>query len=280
MLDLRRATMRPVGRLVPMPLHSYARALQTGLRARGLTPEDVVSASYPKSGSTWLRFLVADIASRSADVNFTTIAELSPPLGAHGGAPRLIDGRGRFIKTHESYRAFPSFGARGLYMVRDGRDVAVSLYHFLRRCNVYDGPFEDYLEAFLHGRVVNYGSWQDHVTSWCAAAEKSPDTIAVLRYEDLLSPEGPEALRAALARIGWDIGPEAAAAAVERNSFQNMRKMESETGLPTSAGKAPRRGAFVRQGRAGQWQETFSDSQASLFLDHAGTALDVAGYAR
>lgn len=280
MLDLRRATMRPVGRLVPLPLQPYARLLQTGIRARGLTPADVVSAAYPKSGSTWLRFLAADIASRDAEVNFISIPELSPPLGAHRDAPRLVDGQGRFIKTHESYRAFPRFNARGLYMIRDGRDVAVSLFHFLRRCNVYNGSFDDYLPAFLQGRVVNYGSWQDHVTSWCRAAEKRPDTIAVLRYEELLSPDGPEALRAALSRIGWNIGRDVAEAAVERNSFQNMRKIESETGVPVRNPKATRQGSFVRQGRAGQWQETFSDSQVRMFLDHAGEALDLAGYTR
>src|SRR5689334_6895227 len=121
-LDFRRATMRPGARVVPLPLHSYARMAQTAYRARGLTADDVVTPSFPKSGSTWLRFVVATIAAPGAEVDFTTLSRLSPPLGAHAAAPLLVGGRGRFIKTHEPLTAFPRFRSRALYVVRDGRD--------------------------------------------------------------------------------------------------------------------------------------------------------------
>ena len=282
MLDFRRSTMRPVARVVPLPLHAFARTVQTGLRSRGLEHADVVSAAYPKSGSTWLRFVVVDLASGGAGVDFTNIARLSPPLGAHRDAPRLIQGRGRFVKTHEGFSAFPRFPSRGVYLVRDGRDVAVSMYHFLRRWKVYEGPFEDYLDAFLGGRVVNYGSWQEHATGWCRAAQQRPDDIAVLRYEEMLSPDGPAALRAALARIGWEVPLDDVEAAVERNDFESMQKMEAKTGASVSRRVAGAKPAvpFVRQGKAGQWQEQFSDAQLRTFDRRAGEALELAGYER
>jgi hypothetical protein len=280
-LDFRRATMRPAARIVPLPVHSQARLVQTVYRARGLTPDDVVTPSFPKSGSTWLRFVVATIATRQADVNFTNLSDLSPPLGRHGGAPRLIGERGRFIKTHERYEAFPRFRSRALYVVRDGRDVAVSLYHFLRRWNIYTGPFEEYLPAFLAGRVVNYGSWQEHVSSWYGAARRRPDAIAVVRYEDLLGDRGAEALGAALARIGWKVPDEAVEQALRQNSFERMRRMEAETGVRNvrSVGTKDPSIPFVRRGKAGQWREMFSDEQLRAFDAEAGEALALAGYA-
>lgn len=281
MLDLRRSmVVNPTARLVPMALHPFARTVQTAVRARGLTPADVVAASYPRSGSTWLRFVIADIASQGTDVDFLNIADLSAPLGSHRDAPALIDGRGRFIKTHESFRAFPWFTARGLYLVRDGRDVAVSLYHWLRRWNVYRGPFEDYLPAFLHGRVVNYGSWQEHVASWQGAAARRSGSIVVLRYEDLLGSDGAEILRHTLVQIGWDVPAEVVELAMKRNVFEKMKQKGADA---DAHGTSPRKQAdtsvpVVRKGSVGQWREVFSDDQTRMFKDAAGRSLERSGY--
>lgn len=279
-LDFRRATMRPAARILPLPLHASARLAQTAYRARGLTSDDVVTPSFPKSGSTWVRFVVATIATQEAAVNFTNLTDLSPPLGTHRDAPRLIGGRGRFIKTHERYQAFPRFRSRALYVVRDGRDVAVSLYHFLRRWNIYNGPFDAYLTAFLEGRVVNYGSWQEHVSSWYGAARQHPDTIAVVRYEDLLSDRATEALGAALSQIGWNVPDEVVEDALQQNSFERMKKMEAETGVRNvrNMGAKDPSVPFVRQGKAGQWRDMFSDEQLEEFHEAAGKALVLAGY--
>ena len=280
MLDLRRETMRPIARLVPLGVHSQARKVLTTLRTIGVTADDVVAASYPKAGSTWLRFMIADLSPEASDADFATLVHLSPPLGQHRAAPRLIDGRGRFIKTHESFSAFYRFPGRALYMVRDGRDVAVSMYHFLERVNVQPVLFSDYLEAFLAGRVVPYGSWQDHVIAWLRAAEKYPDRVAVLRYEELLTATGPEVLQQTLAQIGWNISLEAAKTAVERNSLESMRAREERTDLAEFPGLKGRSSSmpFVRVGKAEQWRDAFTEEQQRRFQQIAGAALELAGY--
>jgi hypothetical protein len=281
MLDIRRDMMRPAARLVPLPLHNQARKILIIVRARGLTPADVIAASFPKAGSTWLRFMIADLTVQGGAADFATIARLSPPLGQHHAAPRLIEDHGRFIKTHESFSAFTRFPARALYVVRDGRDVAVSMYHYLRRRGVYSGPFDDYLDAFLAGRVVNYGSWQDHVRAWLSAVAQHPERIAVLRYEDLLQAGGAETLQGTLAKIGWAVPIEAARAAVERNSLDSMRLKESRTDVSVwrmkDASSSPAV-PFVRAGRAEQWKEQFTENQMQRFRAKAGSALQLAGY--
>jgi hypothetical protein len=237
-------------------------------------------AAFPKSGSTWVRCGLVDLTSDGADVDFLNVKDLSAPLGRHREAPRLIQGRGRLIKTHESYASFGRLPSRALCVIRDGRDVAVSHFHYLRRQKTYEGPFDEYLDAFLAGRVTNFGPWHEHVEAWHRAAAARPDDVAVLRYEDLLSPDAPAVLQGALARIGWQVAVEPVAESLDRNNFESMKKKESRGTRLTVSGKGQPGTTvpFVRKGTAGQWRETFSDAQAREFSAVAGAALATAGY--
>jgi hypothetical protein len=270
--------MRPAARLVPLALQPQVRKATTVVRTRGLSRDDVIVAAFPKSGSTWVRFVLVDLASDGADVDFGNVKDLAAPLGGHREAPRLIQGRGRLLKTHESYASFGRLPSRALCVIRDGRDVAVSHFHYVRRRETYKGPFGEYLEAFLAGRVTNFGPWHEHVAAWHRAAEARPDDIAVLRYEDLLSPDAPAVLQSALARIGWQVSVEPVAESLVRNNFENMKKKESLGTAQAVPGKIDASVPFVRKGTAGQWRETFSEAQAREFGAVAGDALAMAGY--
>jgi hypothetical protein len=57
-------------------------------------------ASYPRSGNTWLRFVLADVLAESS--SFDNIQGLIPEIGIHGGARSLLPNGGRLIKTHEA----------------------------------------------------------------------------------------------------------------------------------------------------------------------------------
>jgi hypothetical protein len=272
--------MRPAARLVPLPLQPHLRRVAAAVRTRGLTRDDVLVDAFPKSGSTWVRFVLVDLASEGADVDFGNVKDLSAPLGRHRDAPRLIQGRGRLVKSHESYASFGRLPSRALCVIRDGRDVAVSHYHYVRRRETYKGPFDEYLDAFLAGRVTNFGPWHEHVEAWHRAAAARPDDIAVLRYEDLLSPDAPVVLQRVMARIGWQAAVEPIAESLARNNFESMKKKESRSTAQAAAGKRQIDTSvpFVRKGTAGQWRETFSEAQAKEFNAVAGDALAMAGY--
>lgn len=128
-----------------------------------MKPPIVWLASFPKSGSTWLRVLIANLianATGPVDINrlpdLTGIASNRGPLDhltlletgllTHEESailrPRLYEamaaewaGRIHFVKVHDAYvmtaKGEPLMGsgvARGaIYIVRDPRDVAVSL---------------------------------------------------------------------------------------------------------------------------------------------------------
>ena len=80
----------------------YVRLLPVVYRHTGVSPQDAFLVSYPKSGNTWLKFMLTYLLSgREADFDSdsTTIAD----VGSHRATPGVLPGGGRLIKSHEPY---------------------------------------------------------------------------------------------------------------------------------------------------------------------------------
>ena len=109
-------------------LHYPGRALQ-------IFPDDVFLVSFPKSGNTWTRFLIANLAHPEQPASFANLYELVPD--PEGTPKRIFDRipRPRIIKSHECFD--PRY-PRVIYIVRDPRDVALSQYHYHRKCRKID----------------------------------------------------------------------------------------------------------------------------------------------
>ena len=79
----------PAGRVLPRPGRRVVRRSLVVARHCGLRPEDVMLMCYPKSGSTWLRFMVAQ-ALTSQEIDFDSVRRVAPRLGKQRGAPELF----------------------------------------------------------------------------------------------------------------------------------------------------------------------------------------------
>ena len=94
------------------------------LAEQGVTSfdDDVWIVSYPKSGNTWTRFLIANLTSGGERVDWTNIDRRVPDI--YQGRDSLYQSlpRPRYFKSHEAYR--PEY-RRVVFIVRDPRDVAV-----------------------------------------------------------------------------------------------------------------------------------------------------------
>src|SRR5579864_1813408 len=115
-----------------------------------ILPDDVFLVSFPKSGNTWTRFLVANLVFPEQDVDFGNIHNLIPDPSAT--AKRRFDRmpRPRIIKSHECFD--PRY-PRVIYIVRDPRDVLVSQYHYHRKCKRIDDdfPIAKFVARFIAG---------------------------------------------------------------------------------------------------------------------------------
>jgi hypothetical protein len=233
---------------------------------RRLTASDIFVASYPRAGSTWLRFLLYELLT-GQPTSFAAVNQAIPGIGRHFTAPRLIH-ETRLIQTHEPYRS--AYG-RALYLVRDMRDVVISEYHFQQLWQLYDGSFPDFIGDFLAGRVNRYGTWESHTNSWLDAQEAAPSRILLIRFDDLRY-ETRATLTRILTYLGAPASDEVIAQAIDNNTTHKMRAKESALKFAAADQN------FVRQGQVGGWRNTLSDEQQLLLEQEAGPTLCRLGY--
>lgn len=266
------------GKLVPPSLRPVARRQLVRWRHLSLRRADVLLVSYPKSGSTWLRFLLADaLTSRAAD--FDSVRDTIPPLDRHRHAPRLLPGGGRLIRSHEPLAPYRGrTGQRVISLVRDGRDVALSYLAHERRYGRFDGDAREFVERFLDGSVDPYGPWHEHVLAALALERSGEAQVLRVRYEDLRTGTVQE-LQRILAFCGieqHDMDAGLLDDVVTRNSKEHMRAKEaSSTFLASmSTDGSP----FVRPDGRERWTDLVPASDRIRFEQVCGPALVVGGY--
>ena len=243
------------------------------LRHRGLCEADVMIASYPRSGNTWFRFLLANILTGET-VGFENINRAAPQMGLQAIGRPLLPGGGRLIKTHEPWRR--EYG-RAVYLVRDVRDVMLSYYTRGKALGLLPGTsFDEFLPRFLEGRFSSVGSWANHVRSWMGSPLTGRGGVLVVRYEDMRG-DTRGGLEELLQFLGCAVDAGAIERAITANSLENMRAEEDRSQyFPRGADGT---GRFVREGAIGGWREKLTQAQAALVDQHAGPELAQMGYA-
>ena len=219
-------------------------------------------ASYPKSGNTWVRFLLHHYfwgePTNSLELN-KRIPDLHRPAGRiDTTAPRL------FVKTHfplTEKLPFLSNTDRAIFIKRHPKDVLLSGMNYARLEN--PGALDDaaYARAFIeHGGDPSwiqhgFGSWRAHVESW-VASERFP--VLATSYEALKGDTAGELARM-LEFVGERVDPARLGRAVSLSSFERMREVErrekSRGGESLFRGgreSLARKTMFMHKGQSGQ----------------------------
>ena len=257
-------------------------------------------ASFPKSGNTWVRALLANyIAGGATPIAINklpefavadaqlwpyeraagrplpnaSIADLMPlKAAAHG----LLAGDGKamiFAKTHSALRRIggaptitPAVTAGAIYILRNPLDVTISYadHYGLTHAQAVEGMASDSLTTTARAdRAPEYlGRWSDHVRGWTTAPGLARLT---LRYEDLAA-DAEAGLRRMLTFLRQPIDEDRIARAVTHSSFETMATQEALTGFRERS-KNQRR--FFRAGKSGQWRDVLSpDLVAAVIAAH------------
>ena len=135
--------------------------------------------SYPRSGNTWLRFLIANLIRPRKEADFPFVEKYVPDGHQNSLSGILKDKTLKqplCIKSH--HRWFPYY-EKCIYLYRDVRDVAISCYHYNFR--EFRGTLDEWLELFCAGKVP-FGSWWHHTNMW--VNENPPcDNCIKIKYE-------------------------------------------------------------------------------------------------
>ena len=218
--------------------------------------DDTFIVSFPKSGNTWTRFLIAHLLHPEEPATFGNIDRLIPESEGLTRSQFARIPRPRVMKSHEYFDARLQ---KVIYIVRDPRDVAVSQFHFSRKRRriADDYSIEQFVTRFVAGETCDYGSWGENVASWLVTRQNSSDFL-LLRYEDMVARTDAELTRVA-SFLGVPATPDLIAQSVERCSADQMRKLEG-TKATASVTKNTRQDIpFVRAAGSGGWKTSLPE---------------------
>ncbi len=216
----------------------------------GITQHDYFIASFPKSGNTWLRYLLANALSPDSEISPSSLSKLMPSIYDDNFVLENSTSP-RYIKTHETF--FPLY-PKTIYICRDYRDIVVSSYFYLKNKNLIRNSISD----FIHGDQINaFGPWEWHVQMALDWKEKHPDKILFIKYEDLLANSENE-LEKILSFCHID-SKKNSKAILDAASFSNLRKKEEIT-------SATKDEHFFRKGISGDWKNHLSKEDLNYLL--------------
>jgi len=232
-----------------------------------LSDQDVFIVGYPKSGNTWFQNIVSGLA-------FGVDPELAPDALIQEIVPDLH--RKKFYKRIREQMFFKSHHLprpeyrKVIYLLRDGRDVMVSYYHYNKAIYGDSANMDLMIET---GQFLFPCPWHEHVRQWRQNAHGA-DMITV-KYEHLLHDPLPE-LEKVCRFVGLERTPAALRTVYEKCSFTTLRRKEQAAGLDDPSW--PRDRAFFRRGKQGSYKEEMSSQSLQKFLTVAGKTLRQCGY--
>ena len=252
-------------------------ALDTGGMTTEILSDDVFLVSYPKSGNTWMRFLVGNYLT-GCDLDFSNVDLTIPDIHFNPQRCADIKVKPRFVKSHESYTAaYPKV----VYIVRDGRDVAVSYYYYMqkKRRITSTTSFSDFLQKFAKNGAGGFGNWSDHVKSWTRKADRN--NILLIKYEDILLDAAKQLNKVMEFANIEDVNQDRITNAVHASLFEKMQKLEAkqqDSYFFTRYKTQNEAVQFLRKGKSENWHLHFSQEDEALFLKFNGKTLRSLGY--
>jgi hypothetical protein len=269
------------------------RALRTRF---SLAAHDVVIATYPKCGTTWMQQLIL-LLLRGADGAVAPMRdapwlEMSASSAANGekssSPPIPLDelcclpppdpqtDRGRRIwKTHAPEPHAPWRGgaagaaavrAKVVVVCRNSKDAAISLLHHTKNIPpfAFVGDWSAFAPLFLDGRVESSSFWSWH-EGWYRAACAAPETVLWVSFEQMKADLPSVALMVAR-HLGLPDPPaEELERVAERCGFSSMKaEADRRDAAAEAAGGFVKKG-HMRQGKVGGWQGTMRPEEVAAF---------------
>jgi aryl sulfotransferase len=248
--------------------------------------DDIIIATYAKSGTTWMQQIVAQLIFNGAQG--LPVAEMSPWIDLRvPPAPVKLEAveaqeHRRFLKTHLPVDALVfSPKAKYIYIARDGRDVLWSVYNHHATANEmwYDAlnnspglvgppiekPVED-IKQYYHEWLDNdgYPLWSlwENVNSWWAI--KDLPNVLFVHYANLKRDmEG--GIRNIADFLNIPIDEATWPAIIEHCSFDYMKANATESvplgGIFWEGGAE----TFIHKGTNGRWKDVLTEEESQKY---------------
>ncbi|KAJ4720422.1 Sulfotransferase [Melia azedarach] len=255
---------------------------------------DVILASIPKSGTTWLKALTFAIVNRKS---FPIVSNKNHPLLAsnphdlvsffeyklyeNNQIPDLSNfPEPRVFATHIPFASLnmqesvQKSNAKVIYICRNPFDTFMSSWHFVSKLRPESLPTFSLEEAFRMycDGIIGFGPFWEHMLGYWDESLKRPDKVLFLKYEDLKE-DIVSNLKNLASFLGVPFSVEEETGGVIQEiaklcSFEEMKKLEvNKTGRSI---KNFENKYLFRRGEGGDWVNYFSSSmvkQLSQIMD-------------
>jgi len=227
---------------------------------------DIYVATFMKSGTTWMQVILYNMLTKG-DMDFNHIYEVSPwPRNEafNGKTPDRINNlpEPRILKTHDPYFNFnKNTKGKFIFVYRDGKDVAASLYHHNKN---YLNPELEFNTNFK-GNFMDTDTelnWFKFTREWLI--NKNNWTILYISYEQLQTDFEPTLEK--IARfLQVSLTNEVVENIKRHASFEYMKANEEKFGeIPPISHKLIFN-QFIRQGKAGDGIHYMNQEQLAIY---------------
>ena len=279
MLDLPNMARKTAAQLLRLVPGSTAIRWKRDLRdSAWLREADAVIVSYPKSGRTFVRAMLARLYQRRFGIDERGLLEFPALRRSAREVPRLLfTHAGDTMRTPGQIHLDPSYYAHAkvVLIARHPGDIAVSRYFHLKhrsRDRARQRLAEQPIETFVWTEQGGIPSTVAFLNKFAALPR-----VTIIRYEDFIA--NPAASLTQLAHaIGIDVDDEDIADAVEFASFANLKEREREGYFTSSRLRQARKGdeqsAKVRSGSSGGYRAQLGSDAAGRIDAYVSEHLD------
>ena len=258
--------------------------------------KNIFLASYPKSGNTWLRSIIGNFYNFDKEFSLDNLKSIpllsikkhfsefenkvyinNNELHFDWVSQNIIkcqnilnnkENHLNIFKTHSArHKNFTNetVNAGFIYIVRDPRDIIVSLKNFSGReidKTIDEFLFSKSLMITTNGAQELLSTWELNVQSWL---NYNSVPRLIIKYEDLkLNPKeiilNITKFLNKIHRLNINLSDQDIDKIIENTNFTNLRNLEDKNGFD----EATKHSKFFRSGTSNQWKDILSNSQTKL----------------
>lgn len=245
-----------------------------------------IITSFPKSGSTWLRFIIYDLFFNKDNVGISSSQNIKHKIPDFHNIKKIdnqvfekfLKSKQIFFKTHFSYSQMKMLPIdKVIIIIRNPFDIFISLFNFYE---IDENKKDTLLDYFcLHKTLpflekFKFPNWKDHFESWITSRKN----FHIIKYSELIDNFEKE-IKYLSNFLNLKVTDEKINFIKNNTEFNNLKRLEIDErkknldGFFIDAMKG-KKSQFINKGGNKNYQNFFTDTQLSKLKESFSKELD------
>lgn len=238
---------------------------------KGSNDPKILMYGYPKSGNTWLRFLLYNYSNllinpeRTHTISFDRLNSLQSNVMDKGTTFDIEEGFPLFYRTHQIYKRPYNLFDKKIFMHRNPLDTLISAYHFYKNREI---PFSDDSKE-LRTKLQDIDFYVSYkIDMWIKFYRTSIKHADFIMNYSKMKQDCRKELSSLISFLNWSYDEDLIKKSVEISDFKKVKQMGVDTGQ--SYGNGPKdgsfKGEFTRSGEEAQFRDELKKETIDFVL--------------